>query len=149
MTAKEYLNEIHKYRSRMLSLKRREEELRTAAEGLRAIVYDKDKVQTSVTNRFDSIMADLVEVQLEYGKAVEECMRGIAIREKQIAALPAKQAEVLRLRYIEDDHGRQLTWRQVALRMHYSEKSVRRIHGEALESMGEWVQDDQQCPLDL
>lgn len=142
MTAREYLSETFKLRSRMIALKRREEELRTEAEGLRAIVYEKDKVQTSVMNKFDAIMADLVEVQLQYGRAMQECMKGIAVREKQIATLPAWQAEVLRLRYLEDIGGRQLTWGQIIKRVPYSRKQVFRLHSEALKEFERLFKDD-------
>lgn len=130
MSAREYLSETFRMRSRMIALKRREEELRTEAEGLRAIVYDKDKVQTSVTNKFDAIMADLISVQLEYGSALEECMREIAIREKRISFLPMPYADVLRRTYLEDD--RWPTLKVVAKRIGYSYDRTKHLHREAL-----------------
>ena len=134
MTAKQYLMEVHKLRRRITSLELQQEELRTKAEGLRAIVYDKDKVQTSVQNRFDTIMTELVTVQAEYAKSIAECYAAIAVREKKIAALTQpRYVDVLRMRYIEQDKGRQLTLSQIARQMGYSFDRTAHLHREALE----------------
>lgn len=45
MTAKEYLSEIQKYKRIAGSMEMRMEELRTQAEGVKAITYDKDRIQ--------------------------------------------------------------------------------------------------------
>lgn len=137
MTAKQYLMEVHKLRRRIASLELQQEELRTKAEGLKAIVYDRDKVQTSVANRFDSIMTELVTVQEEYARTIAECYAAIAMREKKISALSQQgYIDVLRLRYIEQDKGRQLTLAQIAKRMGYSFDRARHLHGEALREYG-------------
>ena len=136
MTGRQYLSQAHKRRARLINLKRREEEIRTEAEGLRAIVYDKDKVQTSVTNKFDNIMAELVEVQMQYANAIEECMRGIAVREKQIAEMPVQYAEILRLRYIEtDEAGMPLSYTEISRRLKMRQaSSARKREGRAIRA---------------
>lgn len=133
MTAKQYLMEVHKLRRRIASLELQQEELRTKAEGLKAIVYNRDKVQTSVSNRFDSIMTELVTVQEEYARTIAKCYAAIAMREKKISALQPRYAEVLTWRYIKHDkHGRQLTIRQIAKEMKYSYDRVKHLHTTAL-----------------
>ena len=60
MTAREYLNQVHTMRSRLESLMQSEYRLRKDTAGLKGIDYDKDRVQTSVTNKFDDMMAELI-----------------------------------------------------------------------------------------
>lgn len=135
MTAKQYLGEIHALRRRARGLKLREEELRTAAEGLRAIVYDKDKVQTSVVNRFDGIMAELLEIQSKYIKDMAMIRKTIQIREDQIASMEnVRHQEILTARYIEEIDGRQLTVRECGIRIGIKYDRARHLHGEALRA---------------
>ena len=134
MTAKQYLMEVHKLRRRISSLELQQEELRTKAEGLKAIVYDKDKVQTSVANRFDTIMTELVTVQEEYARTIAECYAAIAMREKKISALQPRYAEVLMWRYVKqhEKDGRMYYFREIAKKMNYSEVQIKRVHSQAL-----------------
>ena len=135
MTAKQYLGEIHALRRRARGLKLREEELRTAAEGLRAIVYDKDKVQTSVVNRFDGIMAELMEVQTKYAKEIRMCMKMIQIREDQIAGLEnERHRDILRMRYIEEVGGRQMTVDEIRKELCITYTHASHLHADALRA---------------
>lgn len=133
MTAKQYLSQIHRLRRRIRDLELEQERLRTQAEGLKAIVYKRDRVQTSVQNRFDSIMADLLEAEQEYATASKMCAKKIRIRADQIDQIENdKQAEILRLRYIEQKDGRQLTIAECAKAMAISYDWARHLHGNAL-----------------
>ena len=136
MTAKEYLSEIQKYRRLAESLAERAEELRVQAEGMKAITYDKDRVQVSVSNHSAEIIAKLVDVQEEYAQMIMKFHRAAAVRSRQIADMDnADYAEILRLRYIEtDDHGRRLSLEDVARRTHRSYDRTKHMHGEALQS---------------
>lgn len=72
MTAMQYLYGISALRRKIDRLILKQEELEIKAEGLRAILYDKEKVQTSVQNQFDTIMVKLVEVKEKIDKAQQE-----------------------------------------------------------------------------
>lgn len=136
MTAKQYLGEVIKLKKKAKSLEQKEEELRAKAEGLRAITYDKDKVQTSAADRMPEVVAEMVEVQAEIGETVAECYRQIKEREERISGLKSiRQIEVLRWRYLEDKDGRQYTFEEIAEQMHVSDKSVVfRMHKRAIRS---------------
>lgn len=133
MTAKEYLLEIHKSRRILHTLEQRSEELRTQAEGLKAIVYDKEKVQVSPSNTMEEVIIKLVEVEEEYGRQIVRYHTEMQRRIDQIAAMRPDYAEILRLRYIEGN-GRPLRLEEIALRMHLSWPRVKHLHGEALEA---------------
>lgn len=133
MTAKEYLSEIQKMRRLLHSLEIRAEELRTQAEGMKAITYDRDKVQVSPASRMEDLVVRLVEVEEEYGRQIVRYHTEMQKRIKQIAALRSDYAEILRLRYVEGN-GHPLRLEEIALRMHLSWPRVKHLHGEALEA---------------
>lgn len=128
MTAKEYLSEIQKMRRLLHSLELRAEELRTQAEGVKAMRYDRDKVQVSPTNMMEELAPLLVEVEEEYGRQIVKYHEAVLIRIRQIEALSAQSAELLTLRYIDG-----LSLWKVSKRMHLSFDRVRHLHGIALE----------------
>lgn len=136
MTAKQYLGEVIKLKKKAKSLEQKEEELRAKAEGLRAITYDKDKVQTSAADRMPEVVAEMVEVQTEIGETVAECYRQIKEREDRISELKSiRQIEVLRWRYLEDKNGRQYYFSEIAEKMHISDTSaVIKLHKRAVAS---------------
>lgn len=136
MTAKEYLSEVIKLKRKAESLTIEEENIRTEAEGLKAIVYDRDRVQVSSKDKMPDIIADLVDVQDEYAQTILECYRKIKQREEMVSALhSAKQSEVLRLRYIKDNNGRQFYFSEIAEIMGIENvSSIIRLHKRALKS---------------
>lgn len=136
MTAKEYLSKVIKLRRKIDSLTRKEEELRAKAEGMKAIVYDKDKVQTSAVDRMPDVITELVETQIQIAEAISECYRYIARCEDMISAIHSiKQAEVLRWRYLEDNNGRQYYFSEIADKMDIRDvRSVIKLHKRALKS---------------
>lgn len=136
MTAKQYLGEVIKLKKKAKSLEQKEEELRAKAEGLRAITYDKDKVQVSPADRMPEVITEMVEVQAEIGETVAECYRQIKEREDRICALKSiRQIEVLRWRYLEDKDGRQYYFSEIADLMHVADTSaVIKLHKRAIRS---------------
>lgn len=135
MTAKQYLNRAHRLRRRMAALELEEEKLRTQVEGLRAIVYDKDRVQTSVVNRFNDLMADLIEIEKDYARTSAWCAKYVRIIEDQISALDNdRHVDILRLRYIEEKNGRQMTIEEIRKEMKLSYDRARHLHGEAIRA---------------
>ena len=136
MTAKEYLSQVIKLKKKAESLTRKEEELRSRAEGLKAIVYDKDKVQVSAVDQMPDAIAELIETQVKLATTIAACYQYIARCEDMIGQLHSvKQAEVLRWRYIEDNAGRQYYFSEIAEKMDIQDTStVIKLHKRALKS---------------
>ena len=136
MTAKEYLSQVIKLKKKAESLTRKEEELRSRAEGLKAIVYDKDKVQVSAIDKMPDAIAELIETQVKLATTIAACYQYIARCEEMIGQLHSvKQAEVLRWRYIEDNAGRQYYFSEIAEKMDIQDTStVIKLHKRALKS---------------
>ena len=136
MTAKEYLSQVIKLKKKAESLTRKEEELRSRAEGLKAIVYDKDKVQVSAIDQMPDAIAELIETQVKLATTIASCYQYIARCEDMISQIHSvKQAEVLRWRYIEDNNGRQYYFSEIAEKMDIQDTStVIKLHKRALKS---------------
>ena len=136
MTAKEYLSQVIKLKKKAESLTRKEEELRSRAEGLKAIVYDKDKVQVSAIDQMPDAIAELIETQVKLATTIASCYQYIARCEEMIGQLHSvKQEEVLRWRYIEDNNGRQYYFSEIAEKMDIQDTStVIKLHKRALKS---------------
>lgn len=136
MKAKEYLSKVIKLKRMAESLSRKEEDLRTKAEGLKAIVYDRDKVQVSAADRMPDVIADMIMVQEQMGETITECYRYIQTCENRISVLKSsKQIEILRWRYIEDNNGRQYYFSEIAEKMDMQDTSAAiKLHKRALKS---------------
>lgn len=136
MTAKEYLSKIQTYKQIMQTYADRIEELYHEASGLKAIVYDKDRVQVSPENRFEQIMAKIDAEARKWAAARLKYEKEVQKRVEQIAGMErAEYAEILRLRYIElDRDGRMMSLEEISCRMHLSFYRVAHLHGEALEA---------------
>lgn len=136
MTAKEYLSKIQTYRRTMNAIAQRIEELYAEAAGVKAIVYDKDRVQVSPENRFEQIMVRLDKEAEKWAKARRRYEKEVRKRTEQIAGMDRPDhAEILRLKYLEMDmFGRPMTLEQIACTMHLSFFRVAHLHGEALQA---------------
>ena len=133
MTAKEYLSGIRKKRLHCRTLAAKLEEIEEMAKGVKAVTYDKDKIQVTPANMMEQYMMEYMEVSEKLAKALSEYGRQIAVAEQQIEAMPNfLHAEILRLRYIADDNGRRMTLERIACEMHKSFDRVRHLHGQAL-----------------
>ena len=142
MTAKQYLEQVGVIRERIMDLNRREEEIRTIAEGLKAIVYDKDHVQVSPQNKMEEVVVELLEVQQKCVINVARLHKEIEAREEQISTLKPAHAKILRLRYLKyDKHGRPLGFHAIANRTGYSLDRAKHIHGEALQAFEDKYKD--------
>ena len=136
MTAKEYLSKIQTYRQIMQTYADRIEALYHDAAGVKAIVYDKDRVQVSPENRFEEIMAKIDAEARKWAAARLKYEKEVQKRVEQITGMErAEYAEILRLRYIEiGQDGRMMSLEEISCRMHLSFYRVAHLHGEALEA---------------
>ena len=134
MTAKEYLMEIQRCKRAMETLGQKAEQLRAEMEGLKAITYDKDRVQVSPSNRMEELMPRLIDIEERYGEMIFKYHTAILVRTEQINNIGREDyAEILRLRYLGD---RRMTLEEIAVKTHRSFDRVRHLHGEALAAFG-------------
>ena len=136
MTARQYLMEVIKIKERIANLNEDVEALRTRAEGLKAITYDKDRVQTSPEDKMPDYAVRIVQIREEMEASIVECFTAIREREELIDKVGSpKQREVLRWRYIRDNDGRQYTFEEIAEQMKVKDKSASiKLHKRAMEN---------------
>lgn len=138
MTAKEYLNEVNNYRRIIRSIELQIEEARHQATQIRAIVYDKDRVQTSPSaSTMDQFIMRLDELGDRYVTNLIQYRAEIDKRSKMINALPnPTHAQILRLRYING-----LKWKSICVEMGYTFRHTTKLHGYALQAFAEQFKD--------
>lgn len=138
MTAKEYLNEVNNYRRIIRSIELQIEEARHQATQIRAIVYDKDRVQTSPSaSAMDQFIMRLDELGDRYVTNLIQYRAEIDKRSKMINALPnPTHAQILRLRYING-----LKWKSICVEMGYTFRHTTKLHGYALQAFAEQWKD--------
>ena len=142
MTAKEYLLKIQTYRQTMQTYADRIDELYNDAAGLKAIVYDKDRVQVSPENRLEEAFVQIDSLAEKYVKARLRYEREVRKRIDQIGSLDNPlYIKVLTLRYVDD-----MRWEEIACATHYSFRHVTRIHGQALAAFTARYKDVLSCP---
>lgn len=142
MTAKEYLSKIQTYRQLMQTYADRIEELYHEASGLKAIVYDKDRVQVSPEQKMEKIFARIDAVAEKYARARLRFERETQKRIDQISRLDNNlHVRLLTLRYVEGKR-----WEEIACIMHYSFRHVTRLHGQALGAFTAAYKDVLLCP---
>lgn len=145
MTAKEYLLQLDTLRDEIESTNLALEKIFTEASGIKAITYDKDKVQVSPSNHAENFMVRLAELGDEYARMQ---MSYKLERDKRIAminGLPKKEhRKVLRKRYVDGK-----TFEEIAVALHYTYRHVTRLHGSALQEFGAKYKDVLLCPTDL
>lgn len=134
MTAKQYLSKVHALRRQIEALQDQVEYLTTKAAGVKGIVYDADKVETSPDNVLESAMIEAAEVTRQLNERIAEYSDTLLLIESQINGLDnADHVELLTLRYLSTDkRGHRLTLERIARLMHKSQERVWHLHGEAL-----------------
>lgn len=128
MTAKEYLRQVQLMRFMLRSLEDKIKELYQMADGMKAIRYDLDKVQTSAADRMSEIISDMLEMEEEYTRQARRYNKAVIQRIRMIDKMDnPQQAEILTLRYLDGQ-----SWQEIADTMHYSTRHITRLHGRAL-----------------
>lgn len=157
MTAKEYLKQIAiwqrkiesietRSKGRITRLEQRVEELYAQASGLKAITYDKDRVQVSPENALPQLVIEIDETSRELSNAIIEYrlfVQGkIQQYEEKIDAIvdqinsldDSRYSELLTLRYVKDKR-----FEEIACIMGYTFRHVTRLHGEALRAFQKYL----------
>ena len=134
MTAKEYLNKIATYRRALDDLAWKIEALYQEAGGLKAIVYDKDRVQVSPENKFEQMMMKVEAEAQKWARMKVRYEKEVRKRIDQIDRLSnPDHAEILRLRYVDlKQDGRQRTLEEISVKIGLSFYRTAHLHGEAL-----------------
>lgn len=142
-SAKQYLKRIWYLEGRIKRDKERLDSLRMAADGVKGIVYDADKVQTSPADTMSERIGALVDLQR---KLVSE-----------IVELEETKSEVLSVIHTLDDEPmeqllylRYLLHRnfyEISEEMGYTLRQLHRIHGRALRLIEERCHTMSQKPM--
>ena len=106
----------------------------------KAIVYDKDKVQTSPEDILARSAAEIVEMQEELRLSIAKLKSKKAGGEAMIMGLDSSdEREVMRYYYLDSIQGKPLKWDEVAEKMHRDKRQIFRIHGNALSNLSKNV----------
>lgn len=137
MTAKEYLDHIKRCYQTMQALYDRLVEVRTKIEGLKAITYDRERVQVSPSNKTEELIAQLVDTEDKLSKEVHEHFDEVVEATKRIYSLDnERQIQVLEMRYIKG-----MRWQVIADELDIEYRSATRLHEKALRNFERKYQD--------
>lgn len=137
MTAKEYLDHIKRCYQTMQALYDRLVEVRTKIEGLKAITYDRERVQVSPSNKTEELIAQLVDTEDKLSKEVREHFDEVVEATKRIYSLDnERQIQVLEMRYIKG-----MRWQVIADELDIEYRSATRLHEKALRNFERKYQD--------
>lgn len=128
MTAKEYLQEIAKYK-RMIETKiKQRKKLRESLSFIEGVSYEKDRVQSSPHDKLSENVVRVVDMDREIENAIEQYNEELMRRVDQINSLAkAEFIEILTERYVDE-----LSFEQIAVNINYSYHYTCQLHGEAL-----------------
>lgn len=133
MTAKEYLNQVRKLKRQTDSKMRQCEDIREKITFLQGIDYEKDKIQSSVSDQLAETMAVLLDLEQETVWYINKynIMYNEAVN--RINGLSRKEyIDILMQRYLGDDDDKR-KFEYIAYKTNYSYNRIRHMHGEALQ----------------
>lgn len=128
---KRYLHSAWYWQKRKDILLERIERLKSRAEKITTSFSDVPASGGYEDHR-QAIIAEMVDKQEEYKKAVEECNKKTAEIKLLIAGLDGYEQDyqerlVLEMRYLHFEN-----WQDIALKLNYHERAIYKIHGRAL-----------------
>lgn len=129
MTAKEYLSQVRTMDTRLRLIGQKIERLRSALD------YRSPVLEGSGSGSNSDRLPDTISLIVDYEQQAEKLRREYIQKfieiDSAIAAVPnAVLREVLERRYLFYQR-----WEQIAEEMHYSERHILRLHGEALQQI--------------
>ena len=139
MTPKEYLSQALRLKRRYKAALSEIEHIRSMADGLKAIRYDKDQVQTSPDNdQMANYMIKLEKAETRALKASEDYFDFYEkIRAQINAIMPQLYSDILWYRYIS---GMKLF--DIAEDLNFSYGYTKHLHGLALVEFGRRYRDE-------
>lgn len=112
-------------------------EVRTKIEGLKAITYDRERVQVSPSNKTEELIAQLVDTEDKLSKEVREHFDEVVEATKRIYSIDnERQIQVLEMRYIKG-----MRWQVIADELDIEYRSATRLHEKALRNFERKYQD--------
>jgi hypothetical protein len=137
MTTKDFLRRVRLEHIEIARLNSKLEYLKksTLPGGIR---YDKDRVQTSPSDKISDIMVDIGDIEIELEADIKNLASDIVKARSLIRGLSSPLERcVLTMYYLPDmEQCEELpTWSDVAIALHYSKSRILHIHGEALQKI--------------
>lgn len=131
MTAKQYLSQIRRLRHLIKREQDQIADIRSMAESVGAIRYDKDPIQSSPANdAMPNYIIQLTEAETRAKQRIEEYLELVmTIRTQLDQITPGLYSDILYMRYIE---GKNLY--RIAEELNYDYNYIRKIHGRALQA---------------
>lgn len=138
MTTKEYLQQIQNHERLAQMYMRQIASLRAQMYSVRAVSYEKDKVQTSPDDSMINLIAKADEVTRKWQEEVEQLLREKEKIVMQIGMVEhANYRWILMYRYVDG-----MRWSQVASAMGITDmRHLYRMHGRALRAFTKVVND--------
>lgn len=127
MTKKE-LQELYWIKRNIQQLEWKLLELESAATKMNTPLTKEPRISAKNTDRQSEIIIKMVEVQDKINRQLEKSYEYMAKIEKAIETLPAREAFLIRLRYME-----LRSWETICVEMNYQWAQVHRIHADALK----------------
>ena len=130
MTAHEYLSQAYLLEQQVQSKLSQIESLRALATCITPRPTDQEPVSHS---RNVSAMADTVLKIMEMNQELDDQIDALVDKKLEISRTIAQVRDVLYRLVLEKRYLTFNTWEEIAVDLHYSVRSVQRIHGRALE----------------
>ena len=127
MTKKD-LQQLYWTKRNIQALENKLLELETEATRVTTQLSNDPKGPRKIEDKQGELVIKMIEVQEEINRQLEKAYVCMAKIEKAIEALPAREAYLIRLRYMDLK-----SWESICVEMHYSWKHIHRIHSEALK----------------
>lgn len=137
MTAKEYLQQLHKIDVMINQRIQEKAELREKLSSIGSFDYSKERVQTSLPEGagYERQIARIIDLENEIDSLIDDYAD---LKHKIIGEIHelknSKHIEILYKRYIEDKK-----LQQVAIEMGYSYDYIKHTHGYALQKFGNQI----------
>ena len=133
MTAKEYLQQLLKYKIQADNKRKQYNNAVKNLKFLQGIDYQRDKVQTSPEDSISVAIANLVDAEREALEAIEKSNELLREGTTRINGLSKKEyVDVLTKRYLQDD-PKERTFEAISCAMGYTYYHTCHLHGEALQ----------------
>lgn len=134
MTAKEYLLQYQKLRNVISGKKYALAELRSLADGVKAIRYDKDKVQSSPDG--DGLLDTVIRID-ELSREIDKTCAEAASMMNEIDDRINRLDDVRYIALLKERYIGGMRFDDIAKENGYDKRSVFRQHGNALKSFSE------------
>lgn len=125
---KQDLQQLYWTKKNIKQLEDRLLELETEATRVTTQLTKDPKGPRQLEDKQSELVIRIIEVQDEINRQLEKAYVNMAEIEKAIEALPAREAFLIRLRYIECKK-----WEDICVAMNYSWQHTHRVHSEALK----------------